>query len=74
MRDDFPLTITLDQIRAALEALGIPIAVRDLQALHIEVEGITVEHARTDDQGRFYLGLGDATATTTTTIGIDKQP
>jgi hypothetical protein len=70
MRDDFPDTITLDQVRAALHALGLPVGPDDLHSVHMEPGKITVVHGRSDSQGR-WLAAGQDLSTVTTVIGID---
>lgn len=68
--DPLPAHITADQIRAAFAALGLDV-LEFTHVRHVAIDpyGVTVETARTDEDGHL-LATAGSELTTTSAIGI----
>lgn len=66
-----PERIRLDQVRDALQAMGIDRDTKDLESVSIEVDRVVVTRRRTDEKGRFLvIPWGSTLATVTTEIPL----
>jgi hypothetical protein len=68
-----PLVIGLSQVIELLRGIGLdPVEPRDLRAIHITPEGITVVRTRRDEDGHAFV-VGDEIATETVTIRLENS-
>jgi hypothetical protein len=74
MQNSEPEFITLDQLKDALEVMGIGRDVSDLQSVDIGPESITVVRRRTNERGNFFVTqLSNSLATVTTEIPLRER-